>query len=81
MLLPILTPESVGSINVRKEIHYAINTQKLVLPLLYRPCPIPLMLQTIQYLNYYHDPQKALTELLNRLKSYPNLWQEDRSSM
>ncbi|MBN1565335.1 MAG: toll/interleukin-1 receptor domain-containing protein, partial [Anaerolineae bacterium] len=73
VLLPILTTESIGSINVRNEIHYAIKAGKLVLPLVYRPCPIPLMLQAIHYLDYHQDAEKALSELLERLQAYPKL--------
>jgi hypothetical protein len=48
----VLSPEAVESNEVRGEFRSALNNQKHLVPVLYRPCEIPRQLQHIQYLDF-----------------------------
>jgi hypothetical protein len=46
-LLVILSPASVNSTNVLDEVSFALETQKTVIPVLYRECRIPFRLRRV----------------------------------
>jgi uncharacterized protein len=66
-MLVILTPTSVSSENVRDEIAYALKQGKIVIPVLYMECEIPLRLERKQHIdfraNYAHGVDLLLREL------------------
>jgi hypothetical protein len=49
--LIVLSPDAVGSSEVRGELRAALNKGKRVLPILYRTCDVPRQLRTTQYLD------------------------------
>src|SRR4051812_48640951 len=51
-LIGVLSPESLASDNVMDELSYALEEGKLVVPLLLRPCAIPLRLRRVQYADF-----------------------------
>lgn len=52
IFLIILTPASVSSENVKDEIGYAIDHGKRLLPILLKPCDVPLRLRRFQYVDF-----------------------------
>lgn len=66
-LLVILSPASVDSINVMDEVGFALEGQKLVIPVLYRDCEIPFRLRRVEYVDLRNDYEKGLQELLKML--------------
>ena len=46
----ILSPNAVASSQVRRELLSAIKLTKRIIPILYRPCQVPIELQTIHWL-------------------------------
>lgn len=65
--LVILSPDSVKSDNVRAELTYAVQTQKRILPVMYKDCEIPLQLLRIQYLDFRTDLDAAFERLIQAL--------------
>lgn len=66
-MLLILSPASVSSQNVMDEVSFALDEQKLILPVLYRTCKIPLRLRRLQYIDARTDYEGALSALLRLL--------------
>lgn len=60
----ILTPLSVDSDNVLDEISLAIDQKKIIIPILYKNCEIPLRLQRIQRIDFSENFNKGLAILL-----------------
>ena len=60
--LIVLSPDAVGSSEVRGELRSALNLRKRIVPVLLKPCAIPRQLQTTQYLDLSDAPQ--LTDAL-----------------
>jgi hypothetical protein len=71
-MLLILSPSSVASQNVMDEVSYAIDEQKLIIPVLYRTCKIPFRLRRVQYVDARTEYDKALEELLHLLSPTEN---------
>ena len=68
-LLLILSPDSVGSENVMDEVAVAMHEGKPVVPVLHRPCEIPLRLFRLQYIDFTEDYADGLNKLIANLKS------------
>ena len=66
-LVVILSPASVRSVNVLDEISFALETEKQIVPVLYRDCSIPLRIRRVQYLDFRADYAHALTGLVAAL--------------
>lgn len=66
-MLLILSPSSVESTNVMDEISFALEENKLVIPVLYRDCKIPFRLRRLQHIDIRVDYEKGLGELLRTL--------------
>jgi hypothetical protein len=66
-MLVILTPTSVRSENVRDEISYALKQGKVVIPVLYMECVIPLRLERKQHIDFRADYARGLATLLDQL--------------
>jgi len=65
VLLVVLSPASVTSQYVRMEYRYARSLDRLVIPLLYRPCPrVPIDLSSLQRVNFESAYEQGLKELL-----------------
>jgi hypothetical protein len=66
-MLVILSPASVNSTNVLDEVSFALETQKTIMPVLYRDCEIPFRLRRVQYVDFRSDYALALKGLLRTL--------------
>ncbi|HEY6508155.1 MAG TPA: SPOR domain-containing protein, partial [Vicinamibacterales bacterium] len=65
-------PSSVGSQNVMDEVSYALEENKLVVPVLYRDCSIPFRLRRLQYTDFRGNHQEALNKLVAHLIAPPS---------
>lgn len=71
-LLVVLSPDSVGSDNVLDEASRALDQGKLVIPILYRSCAVPLRFSRLQYLDFRPaagEHAKGLETLKQKLHS------------
>jgi len=64
-VLVILSPAAVESDNVMDEVSFALDQKKLVVPVLYKNCEVPLRLRRVQYIDFTVDFDLALTRLLH----------------
>ncbi|HLZ80196.1 MAG TPA: toll/interleukin-1 receptor domain-containing protein [Ktedonobacteraceae bacterium] len=67
VLVVLLTPDAVRSKFVRMEYRYAQRKDKVVIPVLYRPCEIPIDLIDIHHVNFEGSYETGLKELLSAL--------------
>jgi hypothetical protein len=70
-MLVILTPTSVSSENVRDEIAYALKQGKIVIPVLYIECEIPLRLERKQHIDFRANYARGVDRLLRELSVEP----------
>lgn len=63
-LLIILSPASANSLYVKKELAFALNDGRTIIPVLYQPTEIPLQLRNVQYVNFTKEYSDAFTQLL-----------------
>jgi hypothetical protein len=68
-LLIVLSPDSIQSENVMDEVAYALEEGKLVIPVLYRDCKIPLRLRRLQYIDVRTNYEAGLAEIRKMLES------------
>ena len=66
-MLVILSPASVNSTNVMDEVSFALEENKVVIPIVYKDCTIPFRLRRVQYLDFRRDYDRELKELLKTL--------------
>jgi hypothetical protein len=66
-MLIILSPSSAKSENVRNEISYALEQGKIIVPVLYQDCVVPLQLQRAQRIDFRADYARGLNHLLQHL--------------
>lgn len=67
-LVIVLSPDSIQSQNVMDEVSFALEEGKLVIPVLYRDCKIPLRLRRLQYIDLRTDYQTGLAEIRKMLE-------------
>jgi len=67
VLLIVLSPEAVASTNVQIEYDYALEQGKVVIPLYYRPCNVPMELRAIQRIDFRESYEHGLAALLPAL--------------
>ena len=70
-VLAILSPAAVNSSNVLDDISLALETNKIIVPILYRDCAIPFRLRRFQYLDFRGEYVSAYQELLVALTEEP----------
>jgi peptidyl-prolyl cis-trans isomerase A (cyclophilin A) len=68
-MLVILSPSSVASRMVRNEVLFAFEENKVVIPILHKPCDVPLNLRRIQHIDFKTDYDRALQSLIKRLRT------------
>ena len=72
----ILSPSSVESANVADEWSYAIDEGKTVIPILHRPCDVPMRLRRMNWIDFSNQPIsdafKAYIETLGSPDYRPN---------
>src|SRR5215472_964271 len=69
VLLIVLSPDAIASQNVQIEYAYALDLSKLVIPLYYRQCTVPMELRAIQWIDFrqsYDQGIQALVQALHR---------------
>lgn len=54
-MMVILSPASVSSTNVMDEVSFALEEQKIVIPVVYRDCTIPFRLRRVQHVDFRSD--------------------------
>jgi TIR domain/NB-ARC domain len=67
VLLVVLSPEAVASQYVQIEYGYASEEGKLIIPLYYRSCKVPLELRSIQWIDFEHSYEQGLAALVQAL--------------
>ena len=75
-MLLVLSPSSVMSRNVLNEINFALEEEKIIIPVLHRDCTIPMQLRRIQYVDFrtgYGTGVKALIRNLGAPGSEPGV--------
>ncbi|MBI5929330.1 MAG: TIR domain-containing protein [Chloroflexi bacterium] len=75
----VVSPDSMASEYVRKEINFAQESDQLILPVLYRPAQLFLNLQTIQWVDLSSEAVYAanLQKLIAVLRREPGLLEND----
>ena len=67
-MIIVLSPESVASNNVEDEVAYALDKNKLVVPVLYKECDVPIRLWSLQRIDFTADYDKGFVDLLRALR-------------
>lgn len=72
-LIFIMTPESVKSQNCHDEWAFALSLGRPVYPLMFITCMPPMRLSSRQWIDFRHNFEHGLGELLGRLSGTPSL--------
>jgi len=70
ILLIVLSPDAIASQNVQIEYDYALELGKLIVPVYYRQCNIPMELRAIQWIDFRHSYEQGLAALLQALQMH-----------
>src|SRR5579864_2375775 len=68
VLLVVLSPDAAVSEYVQMEYSYAADEGKVVIPLYYRSCKVPMDLRDIQWIDFQQNYETGLTALLRTLR-------------
>jgi elongation factor Tu len=66
-LIVILSPASADSYNVKNEVIFALDKRKTVIPVWYQECEIPIVVFSLQRVDFRHDYAQGLKSLLQAL--------------
>ena len=69
VMLLVLSPDAVASKNVQIEYNYALDLGKLVVPVYYRQCDVPMELRAIQWIDFRRSYEVGLEALLHSLQA------------
>lgn len=67
ILLIVLSPEAVASDYVQSEYNYARDEGKVVIPLYYHPCKVPMDLRGIQWIDFQPGYEQGIAALIRAL--------------
>jgi hypothetical protein len=67
-MLVVMSPEAMASKNVRDEWSYALDEEKLVVPILLRRTTIPVRLRRLHYIDFSAEFESRFTHLLRALQ-------------
>jgi tetratricopeptide (TPR) repeat protein len=67
VVLVVLSPEAAASEYVQSEYGYAFDEGKLVIPLYYRTCKVPMELRGIQWIDFQQSYEQGLEALVHAL--------------
>lgn len=67
-LIVILSPVAVASANVMDEVSYALQNGKTVIPIIFKPCNIPLRLTRLQQIDFTNNYKIGLNQLIKVLE-------------
>jgi hypothetical protein len=71
VFLILLSPESTSSENVKDEIGYALDRGIRILPVMIKPCAIPIRLRRFQYVDFTNNPYERSLEEIKELLGHP----------
>lgn len=75
-MIVVLSPDAVTSQNVADEWNFALDEQKIIIPLHYRECSIPMRLRRVQWIDFSMQPFaeafKALIAVLGEPDARPD---------
>ncbi|HLG15927.1 MAG TPA: TIR domain-containing protein [Blastocatellia bacterium] len=66
-LILVMSPSSIASTWVQRELQTALSSNKRIIPLRYRPCEVPAQIKELQYAPVGDDYNKWIDELAERL--------------
>jgi TIR domain len=66
-MIAVLSSEALASNNVMDEVSYALEKEKLVVPILLRPCDIPFRLRRVQHIDFTAGYDIGFSQLLRAL--------------
>lgn len=64
LVLVVLSPKAVASPYVQAQYCFGLDEGKLVIPLYYLPCKVPLELRSIQWIDFEHSYAQDLSASL-----------------
>jgi hypothetical protein len=67
-LIVFLSPESATSNNVLDEIAFALDENKIIIPVVIRDCVVPFRIRRFQRITFKEDYQDSLASLLTALQ-------------
>jgi predicted ATPase len=76
VLLIVLSPEAIASQNVQIEYDYALDLGKVVIPVYYRQCNVPMELPAIQWVDFRHSYEQGIAALVQVLRM-----QQDKATL
>jgi hypothetical protein len=68
-MIAVLSPQALASHNVMDEVSYALEKEKLVVPILFRYCDIPFRLRRVQHIDFTTGYEMGFSQLLRALQS------------
>jgi hypothetical protein len=66
-MIAVLSPQALASNNVMDEVSYALEEEKVIIPILFRSCAIPMRLRRIHYIDFTADYDTGFSQLLRAL--------------
>jgi hypothetical protein len=66
-MVVIMTPDSIASDYVRAEWIRFLKLQKTIVPILYKPCDIPFLLDAKHWIDFTKNQDSAYTDLITAL--------------
>ena len=69
VLLIVLSPDAIDSLSVQVEFEYALELSKLLIPVYYRQCNVPMELRAIQWIDFCNSYEQGLAALVQVLHS------------
>jgi hypothetical protein len=66
-MIVVLSADAVSSQNVMDEVSYALEEEKLIIPVRYEDCAIPFRLRRVQFVDFAQDFEDGLRALLKAL--------------
>ncbi len=67
VLLIVLSPDAVASQNVQIEYEYVLDLGKVLIPIYYRQCDMPMELRAIQWIDFRHSYEEGINALVQAL--------------
>jgi serine/threonine protein kinase len=72
-LLVVLSPASVASNNVMDEVSFGLETNKRIVPILFKDCAIPFRLKRLHYIDFRVGYNDGFTRLMQTIKTVDQL--------
>jgi hypothetical protein len=72
-LLVVLSPASVASNNVMDEVSFGLETDKRIVPILFKDCAVPFRLRRLHHIDFRAGYDDGFTRLLQALKPVDQL--------